>query len=113
MTPPDDKPIHPDTPEWFIPYQQENDRQHGALRTELQKHGTEIGELRTALEKRGVEISNLRTELQKQSVELQKHGAEIRNLRTDITMIPQRVIEGLESYRSSGGGNPYSHDPKE
>lgn len=27
----DNKPLHPDTPEWFIPYWEENQNQHGVL----------------------------------------------------------------------------------
>ncbi|MXY99165.1 hypothetical protein F4Y93_00435 [Candidatus Poribacteria bacterium] len=75
----DGKTVHPDTPKWFIPYWEENARQHQELRTELQ------AELHT----------------------------EVGKLHTEISKIPQRVIEGLQNVRSTGGGNAYSHDPKD
>ena len=82
----DGKTVHPDTPEWFIPYWEENERQHEQLRTDLQAElHTEVGKLHT----------------------------EVGKLHAEITKIPQRVIEGLQSYTSKGGGNPYSHDTRE
>lgn len=73
-----DQTVHPNTPDWFLPYKKDNEKQHGDLLAAIEKNSSDI-----------------------------------RELRTEITKIPQRVIEGLQSSRSSGGGNPYSHDPRE
>ena len=52
MTTTDGETVHPDTPEWFIPYWEKNERQHGELRAAVEKHGAEIAQLR-------VEITNI------------------------------------------------------
>lgn len=43
MTTKDGKTVHPPgTPEWFIPYWEENERQHIALHAEVRKLNTKI-----------------------------------------------------------------------
>lgn len=77
-----DQTVHPNTPDWFLPYKKDNEKQHGDLLAAIEKNSSDIRELR----------------------------AEMRQMRSDL---PAQVVEGMKSYLSSGGGNAYSHDPRE